>query len=196
MILGSILCATLPGCGTKENAKEISPQEFFDLRMENDWTGKGRQAGWFIIDDKSDFITIGYTSAKLASDHDTKCSKYLKCRKDRLVKVFPAFRELDGKEVRRLILRKITPIQQAEIDRLVEKNGSGGMSQKFDWSYRLTDSKIIGEVIWDYTVGPPPKKRHYEFSFSLSTDYPPELNIKEKTSNQTVEHILKAATHP
>jgi hypothetical protein len=182
-----ISCVALCGCVQPEDAKEITPEAFFALRMENNWRGKV-QAGWFIVEDGEEFVVIGRTSAKFPSDEKTKWIAFRKCRRTSLTQKFPGYRELDGFRVRHLVWTEIEPIQKADVDAVVKQHGSGGMTQHLDWEARLTESNIVGEVIWDYTIRPSGEERHFDFVFELASRADATVSVRDKTSNKSIGH--------
>jgi hypothetical protein len=182
-----ILCVAMCGCVRPEDAKEITPEEFFALRMENHWSGKA-QAGWFIIDDGQEFVIIGRTSAKFPSDEKTRWTAYRKCPSHRLSQAFPAYRELDGIKIRSLVWAEMEPIQKADVDAMIEQHGSGGTSQDLNCSAKLTESNIVGEVVWDYTIYPSGEQRHFDFIFELPLRSDAKANVRDRTSNKSIDH--------
>ena len=131
------------GCIKQSNfnyndAKEITTQKFFALRMENrgDYI---KQPGWFIQHIDSNYVYIAYKQIDIFSDKGFHWTKYRKCQRSNLEKKFPAYLTLDGSVIDSRILASIIHIQDKENEEMLKKYGRSGISQDFNWFVALKE---------------------------------------------------------
>jgi hypothetical protein len=178
------LVVILNGCINQNNsnysdAKEITTEKFFALRMENRGN-YAKQPGWFIKHIDSNYVYIAYKQIDIFSDKGYHWTKYRKSQRNNLEKNFPAYLTLDGSVISRKIWDSIIHIQDKENDEMLKKYGQSGISQNFNWFGSLKESNIIGKIIWKYTVYPVGTKRYFEYEFTISKTGSNDFTIKQK----------------